>query len=1277
MSLTKVFRVSVFIPLAVALLLAIATTPESQAQATSSTASITGTVTDASGAVVPGADVALSNPSTGQSYKTVTNSEGSYIISNVPPGPGYTEKVLHDGFETTVLKGLYLNVGVTRTQNVKLVVGAIAETVAVSAANQDVTLNTTDASVGNNFQVQLMNELPVSLRDSPAALFTQQPGMTQDGSATGARTDQNRITLDGLDVSDMATGAIANTQSGTSILHIIVGNAPVDSVQEMRGSTAGFLSSNGGGSGGQFDLITKSGGNQFHGNINEYHRDTDLEANEWFNKFEGVPRSQLIRNQFGGNISGPLWKNKAFFFFDYNGRNDKLAGEAERTVPTDSFIRDQSITYYTNATAGTTNSINASQVAGYDPQGVGFDQSMTKLLAGRYPSPNDFSGDKGDLLNTAGFRFDAPTPYKENNFVGRVDLSPFANHRFFGRVTYNRVNGTAAAVQFPQDSPNPQLDHSHAWVVGWDWTIGANKTNSLIWGETIAKLGNPVAPNPQGNYLYGWDGDPSGGSFLDALYYTPDHASSRFFPIPVLRDDFHWDKGRHSLSFGGSFKYPDPQYKLYQDFYSPGVGLGGGITGLTNGDTFQFRPSDLDPSQTSDTIYDSALVFALGRFSGVGAKWNYDASANALSQGTGMQTHYKYYETEVYFADTWKVTPSFTFTYGLRYQNYTVPYEIHGIQAVQSESFWDYMHARIAQSAAGVGGNGSLPGSTNGVPYISYSLGGKANHGPAYFTPSSKDFAPRVAFSWTPTNDRKLVIDAGAGIVYDQTVINAILQEQTRFSYLFQSQGSKNYGVGADAAHSAAYYSLLQNPRFTTLGQLPPTPAIPAITKPYTPYVGPLDPNCGGTPGPCGLANGGAFNVSVDRNLPTPYNIMYNFGIQQELKNGYILKLGYVGRLGRRLLAQADAEQLIDFPDTVSGQTMSQAMANLTTWLRQNPSADPTTAPAQPWFEHVLSKGVAGQSNTGYVASQCSPYPARGDVADTAQCMSYFNLLPANVGMAAQLSENTFFTDMGFSAYNGLLATLHKNATHGLQFDLNYTWSHSIDNVSLVANSYAYNGYGFICDVLRPRLCRGNSDYDVTSYLNGNVLYQLPFGHGRDFANSLPGWADEAIGGWELSGLPVWHSGTPFMANSLAFLMSYSNEDPAILTGTTGPLQTHVNVQNGQVYAFRDPQLAMNQYTAPIGFQMGSRNNLRGPGYFDLDLGLGKTFPITSERLNLKFRVDAFNALNHPNFQAPSFENNMALISPANQFGVIPGTVTPNGSDQSARVLQGSLRLEF
>ena len=521
--------------------------------------------------------------------------------------------------------------------------------------------------------------------------------------STGARTDQYRVTLDGLDVNDEAYGSFG----------AVVAGAPVDSVQEFRGTTAGMLSSNGAGGGGQFDMVTKSGTNHFHGDLNEYHRDTDLEANEWFNNFDGVPRAPLVRNQYGGAIGGPIWKDKAFFFFDFNGRHDSLSTIATRTVPMTSFLKNDSISYYTNIATGAKDSINAAQVKGFDPQGVGFDQAMMTALAARYPAPNDFTGDAGDLVNTAGFRFNAPEPYIEKNYVGRLDLDPFPNHHLFGRVTYNNINSVNAPVQFPGDPETwPNLDTSHAWVAGWDWTIGNTKTNSVIWGSTIAKISTLDTFNPQGANQYNFDGDPTGGYFLSGPYANAG-GSSRYFPIPVVRDDFHWEKGRHSLTFGGDFKYPSPHYATYGDYNGPIVGLGGFVTGLpVNSPTsdFNFDPTNLDNSQTSLTVYQSALVLALGRFEDTNDTWNYNASGTAVPQGTGLQTTFHYYETEFYFGDTWKLTPSLTFTYGLRYQNFTVPYEIHGIESDQNLSFWDFMNARIAQSKAGVSGTASLPG---------------------------------------------------------------------------------------------------------------------------------------------------------------------------------------------------------------------------------------------------------------------------------------------------------------------------------------------------------------------------------------------------------------------------------------------------------------------------------------------------------------------------------------------------------------------------------------
>src|SRR5579864_9059561 len=151
-------------------------------------ASVTGIVTDSTGAVISGARVVLMNTATNESYTAETNEVGSYTIVNVPPGPGYKITISHDGFSPSLVTDVYLNVSSTRTQNARLTVGGTTATVEVSAANDSITLNTTDATIGNNYEVQMVNELPIALRDSPAALFSIQPGATGDGAITGART---------------------------------------------------------------------------------------------------------------------------------------------------------------------------------------------------------------------------------------------------------------------------------------------------------------------------------------------------------------------------------------------------------------------------------------------------------------------------------------------------------------------------------------------------------------------------------------------------------------------------------------------------------------------------------------------------------------------------------------------------------------------------------------------------------------------------------------------------------------------------------------------------------------------------------------------------------------------------------------------------------------------------------------------------------------------------------------------------------------------------------
>jgi len=293
-------------------------------------ASLTGVVTDKSGAVLADAAVSLVDTKTNAKYDTKTNSVGTYTFPKVLPGPGYKVTFSKEGFASLTVSDVYLGVGTPHTQNAQLQVGQRAETVEVTGEGSSVSLNTTDTTVGNDFDMQLVHELPIAVRDNPTALLVFEPGVVaaagaddpggnRSGAVTGARADQGSYTLDGLDVNDYAIG-----QSFTT-----VGQAPVDSIQEFRGETANPLSSEGRGSGAQVALVTKSGTNQWHGSAYEYHRNTVTEANSWFNNFNGIARPVLIRNQFGASLGGPVVKNKLFFFFNYEARRDASQAPVE------------------------------------------------------------------------------------------------------------------------------------------------------------------------------------------------------------------------------------------------------------------------------------------------------------------------------------------------------------------------------------------------------------------------------------------------------------------------------------------------------------------------------------------------------------------------------------------------------------------------------------------------------------------------------------------------------------------------------------------------------------------------------------------------------------------------------------------------------------------------------------------------------------------------------------------------------------------------------------
>jgi hypothetical protein len=429
---------------------------------------------------------------------------------------------------------------------------------------------------------------------------------------------------------------------------------------------------------------------------------------------------------------------------------------------------------------------------------------------------------------------------------------------------------------------------------------------------------------------------------------------------------------------------------------------------------------------------------------------------------------------------------------------------------------------------------------------------------------------------------------------------------------------------------------------------------------------------------------GGGFNYAIDPNLKTPYSETLSLGIQRELPGNFQLEATYVGRMAHRLLTQADSMQTVDFRDPASGQFLSQAFAAVSAQVRNGVTA----VTPQPFFENqIMNFGEFGEATgSQWVADFIEPYVTRGDLADSVQLMNEYNYfipggagLNPGVGLNPQFGSSLFMTNKGYSNYNGLLVTLHKKMSQGLVYDVNYTWSHSLDNISAPANeAFGSNGAGGImCDAINIGVCYGNSDFDVTHSISADGVYELPIGRGKTFGGGMSRALDEVIGGWSISGLASWRTGLAFQTVANAFPISFANNVPAEFNGNTAALKvdthTEINAASGlpTVQLFKNQAAALGSFSGPLGLQAGSRNNLRGPHYSNFDIGLIKHFPIT-EGVHIELRADAFNAMNHPNLALPGASATADITSPST-FGVISSTT----GEQPFRVLQVAFRLDF
>jgi hypothetical protein len=950
--------------------------------------SVRGTVTDKSGATIAGAKVTLTNAEQGLQRDANTGSEGEYEFLALPPGT-YGLSVEAPSFKKFERKNVQLLVNLPATVDVTLEIGSASETIEVSALTQ--TLNTTDASLGNAFSERQVKDLPLEGRNVPD-LLSLQPGVaytnnrpdvptwdTRTGAVNGARSDQSNVTVDGISVNDEGGHAF------TSVLPVTL-----DSVQEFRVTTSNYNADQGGTSGGQVALVTKSGTNALHGSAYEYHRNTYTSANDFFIKNSqiqncinnGIALSEkecnqapkLIRNIFGGSLGGPIKKDRLYLFGNYEGTRRRE--EQSQTVAVPSAAMRDGVIQYTcedpsacpgNTIAGYTANhtispgqfaLSPGQITGMDPLGLGPSSPMIQYL-NTWPTQN--CNNAGDGLNYVCFNFSAPIADTENVYISRMDfnITRDAKHRL--SLTGALQNQNFAGTPFlPGQAPSQSIvRYNKGLIVNYSGVLTNSIVNNFRYGfirESYGSIGNSSE-----NWIYfrGLN-DQTGAVTRTNSFQRPVHS---------FADDISWSHGRHTWQFGAQFAFARTPSLSYLTSFSDGSANASwtDLSGYAQKQGSPLNPANhgyptVDPNFANS--YDFPLTALLGMVTEVDARYNFDRSGTALPEGSALKRRFAVNSYEFYGQDTWKVTPTFTLTLGLRWSLFSPPWETNKLQVCPTTDLDQFYLDRGNAGANGIPSNRDAS--------VAFDWCGKANGRSGYYDWDKKNLGPRVAFAWAPRassglmhslfGEGKTSIRGGFGWVYD------------RFGQGIADDFSKygSFGLSTELTNPAGFLSPSDAPRLTDVHIIPTTdlngnqiflPAPPA-TFPQT------------------FPSGTFFiGSSIDRRLKTPYAYTLDLSVGRELGAGFSLEASYVGRLAHRLLMQLDPAIPLNFKDSGTGVDYFTAVTALAKIYRTGVSTDsfdPSMVPANvaQYWANVIQPLQAGDSYaTGSCGSNSTTIP--------------------------------------------------------------------------------------------------------------------------------------------------------------------------------------------------------------------------------------------------------------------------------------------------------------
>ena len=1290
------------------------------------TGTITGRVTDATGAIVTDATVVITDTETNIGITVTSNASGLYILESVKPGI-YNITASKPGFRKSVVPKQEVQAAAALTLNFALEVGAVTETVQVQAS-AEAELQTLNSTMGSSMSGSAISNLPTISRDVSSLAFLQPTaaptfggaeGNITSGNIAGNPADQNTFLLDGgNNTSDLdGDNATYVNHNGSGVMP-----TPVESVEEFRVNTNNMTSDFGTSAGGQIMVTTKRGTNQFHGSAYDFFQSDAMASNDWSNNFNGDPKPKSHYNRFGGAIGGPMLPDflggKTYFYLNYEGESYPRSGPFQTVVPSD--LLRQGIFQIKDATGQLVQyNIATMAICGpggnqqCDPRATGMSPVISQLWNKYEPEPNAGTacGDTAQgRVNTQCFRANLSYPLSTNFGVARIDHDFGPKWRFFGSYRYfGNSNPTTNQVDIgglvsgdtkgvPASQSSFPLEPRY-YVAGLTTTITPSLNNDFhfsflrnFWQYDRLGAADPQIPGVPASINLGGGTDPGVGTALVPMNVDTQQTRPRLWDGHdySYRDSLNWLRGTHLFQFGGEYFHQWFHFDRYDNVV-------GGLTQLkylVGQGGIQFTPDTL-PRACTDTLTTNCLpsTYLATYEQWYATETGMISSANVVATRTGANLNLNPLGTPVasyatvenyslYFNDSWRIKPNLTVNYGLNYGVQMPPHELNGAQDVLVDSSNAIVTAQgylASREAAAENGQ-------NYNPTLGFSPVGIAGGGSKYpYKPFYGEMSPRISIAWNPNfsggflgklfGDKNTVIRAGYGRFYAKTlgidqVSTPVLGDGFLQPVSCVNPSSSGACAGSGNVTPANAFRLGIDGNTSPLPAITPTlpsPVLPGVNSPSLLYTFFLD---------------NAFKpASTDQ---------IDVSIQRELKGHIVLEVGYVGVWARNLFNGLDMND-VPWMMKLGGQTFANAYDNLYNAL----SKGQTPAP-QPFLEAALkgsSYCTGASSCTAGVVSQESANILGNYVTNFWQDMDDTGFV-FGPSLLSTTQAYAFYgnTSTGISNYNALVVTAQKRMSTGLTVNANFTYGHALGTQG-INQAYTLANLNDPWDV---NVDYGNQFFDRKFTFNLLGTYNLPFGKGQKWANTNP-VADRVLGGWSISPIFSFGTGLPEFVYTGSF-QEFGNGN----VGDTGCSAVQLNPggfsnsaqggvsnadgfgsgigNNMNLFSSSTVESTFNNFRpALVGIDgnCGGAGRLRGQMRWNLDLGLTKDTRI-NERVGFQFYAQAFNVLNHMQWADPY----LAINDPGD-WGALEGQYgaqTLGGAGASAnytRILQLGLRLRF